>query len=164
MLIKIKANLPDKPGTLVQFIKPISDNAGNIQTIFHSREEKRGNKIPVMVQFDLPEDRIEEKLKIITKDLESQGIEILETSEVVHREIIHFILLGHVFETDFVDTYKRIAKTGAQVVRIEAFFTQAKEISNVKFEVHVGNQNIKYMMEEVRALCQEKNLTLISER
>jgi ACT domain-containing protein len=164
MVIELKANLPDNPGTLIQFLKPISDNAGNILTVIHSHDEKRAEKVPVLVKFDLAPDVMEEKLALIRKALEAQSIEILQLNQVVQLEIINIIILGHVFETDFVDTFKRINDTGAKVVRIEAYFTEAKAVSNVKFEIHVSKNNIKYMMEEIRALCQEKNLTLISER
>lgn len=163
MVLELQANLPDNPGTLIQLLKPISDNAGNILTVVHSREKKRGQKVPVTVQFDLPGNKIEERMKNITAELVQHNIEILKVTEIVQTEIINIILLGHVFETDFVDTFKRISKTGAKIVRIEALFTDAKDISNVKFEIHVNKQFIKKMMDEIQAICQEKNLNLISE-
>jgi ACT domain-containing protein len=163
MVLELQANLPDNPGTLIQLLKPISDNAGNILTVVHSREKKRGEKVPVTVHFDLPGNNIEERMKNITTELSQHNIEILKVTEIVQTEIINIIMLGHVFETDFVDTFKRISKTGAKVVRIEALFTDLKDISNVKFEIHVNKQFIKNMMEEIEAICQEKNLNLISE-
>jgi ACT domain-containing protein len=82
-------------------------------------------------------------MKNITTELVQHNIEILKVTEIVQTEIINIILLGHVFETDFVDTFKRISKTGAKIVRIEALFTDPKDISNVNFEIHVNKQYIK---------------------
>ena len=80
------------------------------------------------------------------------------------RETLTVIISGHVFETDFVDTFKRINKAGANVARIEAIFTGVQDISNVKFEIQCDLGKISATMDEVRAVCQEKNLCLITDR
>lgn len=165
MTIELKAKLPDKPGTLIRMLKPISDNAGNISTVMHMHEEKRGGKVPVIVRFELPVNSIEEKLQQITTELQSQSIEIVEITNLnVTKEVLTAIMTGHVFETDFVDTYKRINSAGGKISRIEAMFTDPKDISNVKFDLQCDKADIKKILEELRTIVHEKNLTLITDR
>ena len=164
MVIELKANLPDTPGTLLKLLKPISDHAGNIYSVIHSHVEVKGGKVPVIVQFDLPHEKIQEKKLLITKELQNLSIDIVDFAELVKRETITVIISGHVFETDFVDTFKRINSAGANVARIEAIFTGVQDISNVKFEIQCDYGKVDATMDEVRAVCQEKNLTLITDR
>jgi len=164
MAICLKAYLPDTPGALIQVLKPISENAGNISSVIHSHEENRGGKVPVIVKFNLPPESEKEKLDHITKELEELAVEITEISRGLKRERIIVILTGHVFETDFVDTMKRINRTGANVVSTYAKFTDVQSISNVKFEILVDEKSIQKTMKELHAICREKNLTIISDR
>jgi ACT domain-containing protein len=164
MSILIKAQLPDIPGTLIRMLKPISDNSGNISSVIHSHEDNSNGKIPVIVQFELPGEVQEEKLKIITEELESLSIEINEITQVLQRQTLIVILIGHVFETDFVDTYKRISEAGGILVNLNGKFTKQKEVSTVKFEIECDHECIPNLMEEIKIICKEKNLSLISDR
>ena len=165
MVIELKANLPDVPGALIKMLKPISDNAGNISSVIHMHEEGRGEKVPVVVRFDLPEDLMEEKLEVIQSELRELDIEVSAITDLgVKQEVVSVIMTGHVFQTDFVDTFKRLQDIGAHVVRIEAMFKELNDISNVKFELHVDQQAIKETMEELHRISQEKNLSMIFDR
>ncbi len=164
MSICLKAYLPDSPGALIRMLKPISENAGNISSVIHSHEENRGGKVPVIVKFDLPADSQQEKLEIISKELENLAIEITEIDTGIKTERMIVILSGHVFETDFVDTMKRINRSGASVVSTMAKFTDVQSISNVKFEILCDAQKILDAYRELKAICEEKNLTMISDR
>lgn len=164
-MIELNVNLPDQPGTLIRMLKPISDNAGNISTVLHMHEDKKGNRVPVMVRFDLPEDLRDEKLPIIIKELKAQNIEVGEIKYLgVKLDSLVFIMIGHVFETDFVDTVKRLNTIGAYVRKIEALLTEIKDVSNVKFELEVDHKDLKITLDELRKICKEKNLTLITDR
>jgi ACT domain-containing protein len=164
-MIELNVNLPDQPGTLIRMLKPISDYAGNISTVMHMHEEKKGNKVPVMVRFDLPENLRDEKLPLILKELKAQNIEVGEVKYLgVKLDSLVFIMVGHVFQTDFVDTFKRLNSIGGYVRKIEASFTEMTDVSNVKFEIEVDRQEIKKIMSELRLIAKEKNLTLITDR
>ena len=39
-MIQLEVKLPDQPGSLVELIKPISDNGGNIFGILHHHDKK----------------------------------------------------------------------------------------------------------------------------
>ena len=164
MSICLKAYLPDTPGALIKMLKPISDRAGNISSVIHSHGDNRGGKVPVIVKFDLPKDSEKEKLEQITSDLTNLAIEITEIERSLKRQRIIVIITGHVFETDFVDTMKRINRTGASVVSTVAKFTGVKAVSNVKFEIYCDEDKISAAMKEIQAICREKNLTLITDR
>ncbi|TFF97539.1 MAG: amino acid-binding protein, partial [Promethearchaeota archaeon] len=45
--VNIVVRLPDTPGSLIELIKPISDNGGNIFGILHYHDKKINNKITV---------------------------------------------------------------------------------------------------------------------
>ncbi len=126
---------------------------------------RAGEKVPVVVRFDLPEDLMEEKLEVIQSELRELDIEVSAITDLgVKQEVVSVIITGHVFQTDFVDTFKRLQDIGAHVVRIEAMFKELNDISNVKFELHVDQQAIKETMEELHRISQEKNLRMIFDR
>lgn len=164
MVLELKANLPDNPGSLVRMLKPISDNGGNIYSVIHSHGEGRGGKVPVSVQFDLSAENLDAKLQVIKKEFEALSIDIIELAQVLQRESVMAILIGHVFETDFVDTYKRISNVGGTITRIEALFTDQKKISNVKLEIKCDKSRVDATIEELQAICQEKNLSILTDR
>jgi ACT domain-containing protein len=165
MVIELKANLPDIPGALIKMLKPISDNAGNISSVIHMHEELRGEKVPVIVRFDLPENSIDEKLETILEELRNLEIEVSDVTNLgVKQETVSVIMTGHVFQTDFVDTFRRLSEVGAHVIRIEAMFKELNDISNVKFELHVDKTSVRQTMDELRAISVEKNLSMIFDR
>ena len=163
----LEANLPDAPGKLIEVLKPISDNSGNILSVIHSHEDKKKDKIPVMIKFSFPpltSEEIKEKLSIIEKEMEKGAVEIIKISERIQREMVIVILSGHVFETDFVNTMKQINAIGANVVGAHAKFTEISSISNVKFEILCDKNNLDTLMKKLRSICKEKKLTLITDR
>lgn len=164
MSICLKALLPDTPGALIKMLKPISDNTGNIYSVIHSHGEKHGSKVPVIVKFDLPPESQEIKLKKIISELEQLQVEITEVETTPKLERIIAIVSGHVFQTDFVDTMKRISRTGARVVSTYAKFKDVASISNVKFEIMCDYDHVENALMELRRICEEKNLFLILDR
>ena len=70
-MIYLEAKLPDVPGSLIELIKPISQNGGNIHGVLHHHDKKLNNMIPVDIWFDLSEESIEKSLENIKNDFES---------------------------------------------------------------------------------------------
>ena len=52
-MINLEVKLPDTPGSLIELIKPISKNGGNIYGIMHFHDRKVNNMIPVNINFEL---------------------------------------------------------------------------------------------------------------
>ena len=67
-MINLEVKLPDTPGNLVELIKPISNNGGNIFGILHHHDKIINNLIPVSVSFELSEELTDIGLKNIKKD------------------------------------------------------------------------------------------------
>jgi ACT domain-containing protein len=161
-MIKIECNLPDRPGSLIELIRPISNNHGNIYGILHYHDKKLNNMVPVSVSFELPEELIESSLKKIQIELEEKDIEIVKITFGPKQRQLIVILTGHVFDTDVVDTIKRLASKNIKVPELQAKFTEISEVSNVKLKLsYPDSMKEEELIKELELICKEKNLFLI---
>ncbi|TFG08236.1 MAG: hypothetical protein EU539_02845 [Promethearchaeota archaeon] len=161
-MINIKCKLPDTPGSLIELIKPISANHGNIYGILHHHDKKLNNMIPVDISFEIPLELRESSLENIQKELEKKNIEIEKITLGGKQRQLIVLLTGHVFDTDVVDTIKRLAKKKIKVTELQARFTEISEVSNVKLKLtYPDTINEDKLMNELEIICKEKNLFLI---
>ncbi|MFX1573438.1 MAG: hypothetical protein ACFFB0_11865 [Promethearchaeota archaeon] len=161
-MIYLEAKLPDIPGSLIEMIKPISRNGGNIYGILHNHDKKINNMIPVTVWFDISEELIDVSINNIQKELIKKDIEIIRISIDSKNKTITFILSGHVFDTDITDTIKRLDAKNIKIRELQAKFTEFEEISNVKMKVEFPESMTKFeLIHEIEKICKEKNLFLI---
>ncbi len=161
-MINLEVKLPDTPGSLIELIKPISNNSGNIYGILHHHDKKINNLIPVSVSFELNENIREVSLKKIQKELEEKNIKIDNITFGEEKRHLTVILTGHVFDSDVVDTIKRLAKKKIKVYELQAKFTEVNEVSNVKFKIEFPEfMNKEDLIRELKIICTEKNLFLI---
>ena len=135
-MIFLECLIPDHVGSLVELIKPISNNHGNIYGILHFHDRKKENMIPVSVNFEIPEDLIETSLENLKKELNEKNIRIEKLTmgektrqDLVIRDLV-VILTGHVFDTDIVDTIKRLASKNIKVPELQAKFTEISDVRN----------------------------------
>ncbi|TFF95574.1 MAG: hypothetical protein EU547_07380 [Promethearchaeota archaeon] len=162
MQVDLEVRIGDTPGKLIELIKPISNNGGNIFAVWHNHENKINNMIPVRIKFDLPKELQETSIKNIKEALKKQQIQI--KSLIMDEEVkqIVVILSGHVFDTDIVNTIDRLASKSIVVSELKAIFTDMKEISNVKLKLNVNSGITREkVFKELDAICQEKDLFLI---
>ena len=163
MLAYLEVKLPDYPGTLIELIKPISNNGGNIFSILHYHDRIVNNMIPVSISFDLNEELLDISLNKIKKELNEKNIKIekITVGKKGERELI-IILTGHVFDTDIVDTIKRLASKNIKVPELQAKFTEISEVSNVKLKlIYPNSMTEKELIKELDLICNEKKLFLI---
>ncbi len=161
-MIYLEAKLPDIPGSLIEMIKPISQNGGNIYGILHNHDKKINNMIPVTVWFDINEELIDLSVNNIQKDLNEKNIEIIRISIGSKNKKMTFLLTGHVFDTDITDTINRLDSKNIKVLELQAKFTEFEEISNVKMKVEFPESMTKFeLIHEIEKICKEKNLFLI---
>ena len=161
-MIYLEVKLPDIPGSLIDMIKPISQNGGNIYGILHNHDKILNNMIPVTVWFDLNEEHINLSIKKIQKDLIEKNIEIIKISIGSKNQMMTVILSGHVFDTDITDTIKRLESKKIKVLELQAKFSGFKEISNVKMKLEFPESMKKFeLIHEIEKICKEKNLFLI---
>ncbi|MBD3342190.1 MAG: hypothetical protein GF353_24020 [Candidatus Lokiarchaeota archaeon] len=143
-------------------IKPISKNHGNIFGILHHHDKKINNMIPVSITFEVSERLRDSSLKKIREELEEKNIEIEDITFGGKQRQLITILTGHVFDTDVVDTIKRLASKNIKVTELEAKFTEITEISNVKLKVSFPeSMQEEDLINELNLICEEKNLFLI---
>ncbi len=161
-MIYLEAKLPDIPGTLIEMIKPISQNGGNIYGILHYHDKKTNNMIPVTVWFEINKELIDLSLNNIKKELIEKKIEINKVSIGSKNQMMTVILSGHVFDSDITDTIKRLDLKNIRVRELQAKFTGFKEISNVKMKIEFPELMTKMeLINEIENICKEKGLFLI---
>ena len=162
-MINLEVKLPDTPGSLVELIKPISNNGGNIYGILHFHDKKINDLIPVNITFELREDIKEVSLEKIRKELRENNIQIEHITYGIERKEITVLLTGHVFDTDVLDTIKRLASKEINISELQAKFTELKKISNVKLKIEFPeNMTKRELIDELRNICKEKGLFLIT--
>lgn len=161
-MIYLEVQLPDIPGSLIELIKPVSKNGGNIYGVLHHHDKKINNVIPVDIWFELSEELIELSLENIKKDLIEKNIQIIKISLGSKNKVLTFILTGHVFDTDITDTIKRLDSKNIKVLELHAKFTEVDEISSVIMKVEFPEVMTKFeSITEIEKICEEKNLFLI---
>ncbi|MHA1195392.1 MAG: ACT domain-containing protein [Promethearchaeota archaeon] len=162
-MIELEVKLPDRPGSLIELIKPISDNGGNIHGILHHHDRIENNLIPVSITFELNEITAKKSLEKIKKELKSKNIEITKLFINNDKKSAIIILIGHVFDTDLLDTINRLAKSGFFISELQAKFTDFEDISNVKLKINFSDsltkQDLIILLEQI---CHKKDLFLIS--
>jgi ACT domain-containing protein len=162
-MINLEVKLPDTPGSLIELIKPISNNGGNIYGILHFHDRKINNLIPVNVTFELNEEIQDVSIQNIKKELKEKNIQIEKINYGIEKKLITIILTGHVFDTDVMDTIKRLASKNINVLELQAKFTELEEVSNVKLKIEFPeDMNKKELNNELRKICEEKKLFLIT--
>ena len=162
MMIYLEVKLPDTPGSLVELIKPISNNRGNIFGILHHHDRKVNNMIPVDVTFELNEEIMDVSLKNLQDQLNEKNIQIDKITFGKDKRHLTVILSGHVFDTDVVDTIHRLAAHDIKVAELQAKFTEISEISNVKFKLNYPeSMSESELITELEKICTEKELFLI---
>lgn len=161
-MINLEVKIPDTPGSLIELIKPISTYGGNIFGIFHHHDKKINNMIPLNITFELSEELLDTGLEKIKTTLRQKNIEIINVTKGIERKQLVVILTGHVFDTDVLDTIKRLAKSNIKVSELEAKFTEIEDISNVKFKLEIPESTTEEkVIEELNKICEDKNLSLI---
>ncbi len=162
-MINLEVKIPDTPGSLIELIRPISKNGGNIYGILHFHDRKINNMIPVNISFELSEEVQEVSLQNIKKELKEKNIQIENINYGIEKNLITIILTGHVFDTDVMDTIKRLASKNVNVLELQAKFTKLEEVSNVKLRIEFPeDMNKKELTNELKKICEEKNLFLIT--
>lgn len=162
-MINLEVKIPDTPGSLVELIKPISNNGGNIYGILHFHDRKTNNMIPVNISFELSESIQEASLKKIKSELNERNIQVENIAYGIEKKLITVLLTGHVFDTDVMDTIKKLASKNISVLELQAKFTKLEEVSNVKLKIEFPEEMSKNeLIDTLKEICDKKNLLLIT--
>lgn len=161
-MIKLEVKLPDRPGSLIELIRPISENGGNIYGVLHYHDKKVNDLVPVSITFELNQDTFDLSLANIKRELKKKNIHIVSIDVDIEKRNIIAIMTGHVFDTDVLDTIKRLASKKVIVSELNAKFTDVAKISNVKLKIEFPESMSKEdLINELEKICNEKSLFLI---
>lgn len=161
-MIYLEVKLPDIPGSLIEMIKPISQNGGNIYGILHNHDKKINNMIPVNVWFELNKELMDTSIFNIRKELTEKKIEITKLSIGSKNKFVTIILSGHVFDTDINETINRLDSKDIKVIELQAKFNGLDKISDVKLKLEFPESMEKIsIIHEIEKICKEKDLFLI---
>ncbi len=159
MRISIDIELRDVPGELLRALEPIANYGGNIVSIVHLREEKK-DKVPVHLIFEIDS---QEKLKKILEEYDRRDISVLKVGEAKKRIIVTVGIVGHIIDTDLMDTIDRINEIeGALVEDLSLRMSDPEKESSAIFKVVLSDEMFKEkFFERLYEIAREKNLLII---
>ena len=156
----IRLELVDKPGELLRALQPISENGGNLLSIFHERGNitPRGH-IPVEVDIAATPKRFTD----IVAGLREAGINVVQAGAERYSESITIILSGHLVDTGLSDTLKQIREESNSSINELSLAAPAgtQDVSSARLRLATATGEIEETMEVIRRIAEEKNLDLI---
>ncbi|VVB54346.1 ACT domain protein [uncultured archaeon] len=160
MKVELRVGVQDRPGALLQALKPISDFGGNILSVSHHRKE--GSNVDLDVVLSVAD---ETSLANISRAYSEAKVPVstisVEGSPYYKRKTLHLLFVGHVIDTDMKDTIDRINRHGL-VSDVDVQMPAPEKKSSVLLSVHFDAKRKKVLLEEVQSICVEKKLLLIS--
>ncbi len=156
-MITIDIELKDKPGELLKVLTPISKYGANIISVIHSREDKRGGKVPVRIVIEVEDS---EKLKKILEELESEGAIIKKIDGKDKKVYLDVVVIGHVVDTDIKDTIDRINEIGL-VEDLDLIMPHPDKESSAIMRIIIDKDKINELFYLFDKLEKEKNLFFI---
>lgn len=156
----IRLELVDEPGELLRALRPISENGGNLLSIFHERGNitPRGH-IPVEVDVEAPAGQFEE----IVTGLREAGINVVQAGSERYSESLTVVVCGHLVDTGLSDTLTRIreeANTSITALSLSAPDGTA-DISSARLRLSTASGEIENTLAVIRAICEEKDFKMI---
>ncbi len=156
----IRLELADEPGQLLAALEPISENGGNLLSIFHERGNvtPRG-RIPVEVDVEATPDRFE----AIVAALREEGVNVVQAGAEHYAEEVVVLLVGHIVDSDLSDSLKRIEES--PVTSIADFALNAPEgrgdVSSARLRMATRAGETEAALSIVHELAEEKELHVI---
>ena len=156
----VRLELVDEPGELLRALEPISENRGNLLSIFHERGNitPRGH-IPVEVDLECPPDRF----PVIVESLRDAGVNVIQAGAERYAEEVTVILVGHLIRTDLSDTIARIEEAdGTRVVDFSLTAAAGmEEESSARLRLATQAGGVEDALASCRTVASEKDLAVI---
>ena len=159
MIVHMKLELKDKPGSLIRALEPISSHGGNIVSVTHSRAEKK--RVLVQIIFKISDLRM---LDLIKNKLRQGKVAVtyvdIEGRKYYARKVLYYMFVGHVIDTDIQDTIDRINKVGL-VSDIDVVMPSPEKKSSVLLRVEVDESRASKVSKRIEDICAEKSFLLV---
>ena len=156
----IRLELVDEPGELLNALRPIAENGGNLLSIYHERGNRtpRG-RIPVEVDVECAPPRFEG----IVSALREAGVNVVQAGAERYSEEVTVLLIGHLVETDLSDTLNRLEEgTNASVVDLSLAAPQGTaEVSSARVRLAVETDCVEDTLSRVRSIAEEKDVQVV---
>ncbi|ADE04787.1 hypothetical protein [Haloferax volcanii] len=156
----IRLELVDEPGQLLAALKPISDNGGNLLSIFHERGSltPRGH-IPVEVDLECPPDRFAR----IVEALRDAGVNVIRAGAEHFGEEVMVILVGDIVDSDLSDTLHRIESSADATLQDLSLSARegTDEASSARLRLAVRSGRVDETFGVVRDIAAEKELHVV---
>ncbi|MGL4669238.1 MAG: amino acid-binding protein [Methanobacteriaceae archaeon] len=161
MRTNLSLELADVPGKLVNVLEPISELGANLVTIIHERDSKTDEgMIPVQITLEGEKENLN---KVIEK-LKELEVTILKIDNVILKENLRTLLIGHVVDNDVKDIMDKINSiNGANVVDMEVRLVEDDIGSAAMFVIQVDHGLIPKVNNKVQEICNEKKLLMVNE-
>jgi len=156
----IRLELADEPGELLAALEPISENGGNLLSIFHERGNvtPRG-RIPVEVDIEATPDRFE----AIVAALRDAGVNVVQAGAEQYAEELVVILVGDIVGADLSDTLRRVEESpSASVADVSVNAPAGRgESSSARLRLATRADGGSEVLSTVRELAAEKDLHVV---
>lgn len=157
MRLEVELELRDVPGQLSQALATVSRFGGNVSSVLHEHDKKRGDAIPVRLVFDAPADAATHLMEALQKEFQVLNVTGLATR---NRSVV--LVLGHVFESQIEDLTDAAFAAGAQVRRLAAEIASKEEPSAVLMEIAAPSAAVlDQALARVAAVAVSKGLTCV---
>ncbi|MBI5133738.1 MAG: hypothetical protein HZA83_03410 [Thaumarchaeota archaeon] len=164
MRVELVLNLKDVPGTLLEAIKPISVNGGNIVSVVHMREQQEQGAVPTVIYFEVSD---LEQLTKIKSALEKEHIRIKKIKTdgrtLTKRKRLRVILIGHVMATDAKNTIDQIVQAGAFVSNFEVKIVAPELHSSAILNIEIEESMYPKLLQRLDEIAKRKSLLVIRE-
>jgi len=156
----IRLELVDEPGELLRALRPISENGGNLLSIFHERGNitPRGH-IPVEIDVEAPAGQFEE----IVADLQEAGINVVQAGSERYSESLTVVICGHLVDTGLSDTLTRIREeTNTSITALSLSAPEGTaDVSSARLRLSTAAGEIQNTLAVIRAIGEEKDFKII---
>ena len=156
----IRLELADEPGELLAALEPISENGGNLLSIFHERGNitPRG-RIPVEVDIEATPDRFD----AIVAALRDAGVNVVQAGAEQYAEELVVVLVGDIVGADLSDTLRRVEGCpSASVADVSVNAPAGRgESSSARLRLATRTGETADALDVIRELAAEKDLHVV---
>ncbi|MFC7204747.1 amino acid-binding protein [Haloferax namakaokahaiae] len=156
----IRLELVDEPGQLLDALKPIANNGGNLLSIFH----ERGNLTPrghIPVEVDL--ECLPARFESIVQAVRDAGINVIRADTEHFGEELILLLVGDLVDSDLSDTLHRVEEVADATVTDLSLSAPSgtQEHSSARLRLATRSGKSDEVLGVVRDIAAEKDLHVI---
>ena len=156
----IRLELVDEPGELLNALKPIAEEGGNLLSILHERGNvtPRG-RIPVEIDIECHPERIDN----VVESLQTAGVNVVKAGEERFSSELSVLLIGHLVDADLSDTITCIEdRQEASVTDLTLSAPDgASGVASAQLRIATEENQVDEVLSEIRDMAASKGLTVV---